>query len=80
LTKPCEDAIPWLQAGLLAFKHAVLCKRLVCRDPQVRVLEAEEKSLPPALKPPKKAWFFTGDETTLHIFETIETHIEWWCN
>lgn len=29
-----DDAIPWLQAGLLAFKHAVLCKRLVCRDPQ----------------------------------------------
>eukprot|EP00435_Cladocopium_sp_Y103_P018679 s1847_g4.t1 len=28
------DAIHWLQAGLLAFKHAVLCKRLIFRDPQ----------------------------------------------
>ena len=40
-----EDTIPWLQAGLLAFKHAMLCKRLIFRDPQVRVSEAEENGI-----------------------------------
>jgi len=29
-----DDGMMWLQAGLLAFKHALLCKRLTCVEPQ----------------------------------------------